>query len=197
MKAVCEVPDCGRPRHARGVCKAHYKRIRKHGHARLDRPIGPRCPNGAPWAFLLGASLNPDPAECAIWPFPFSPGTYPHVMRDGKFIIASRAILHLRVGPPPTPKHEGAHSCGNGARGCVNPHHLRWATSAENESDKTRHGTNGKSLQARDVHSIRALFKEGYLSQREIARRYGVSQPTISKIRNGHSWKYLPEQAGI
>jgi hypothetical protein len=49
---------------------------------------------------------------------------------------AHRAMCRLIHGNPPTPKHQAAHSCGNGRRGCVHPGHLRWATDAENRAER-------------------------------------------------------------
>ena len=45
-----------------------------------------------------------------------------------------------------------------------------------------------KYLTEIDVHSIKEDIYDGVLRQWEIAEKYGVSQPMISKILRGHEW---------
>lgn len=101
-------------------------------------------------------------------------------------------------GPKPIPRHEAAHSCG--ARFCVNPRHLRWATRRENARDAVAHGTllgrrtprgeqNGHAkLTANQVCEIRRQLARGEF-QRVIAARFGVARPTISHIARGTAWR--------
>lgn len=60
---------------------------------------------------------------------------------DGRTHTVSRLVCEYINGKAPSPEHEAAHNCGKGHEGCVNPLHMRWATRAENFSDKVIHGT--------------------------------------------------------
>lgn len=75
---------------------------------------------------------------------------------------------------------------------------LEWATSSENMSHASRCGllgTVGESshfakLSAAQVVEIRAQFAGG-ISQRAIARDFGISQSQVSRIASGRDWKSL------
>lgn len=80
--------------------------------------------------------------------------------------------------------------------GCVNPHHLRWATHAENMADAISHGTTTrgrKSKQSRltesDVHEIRAL--RGVETHVALAARFLVDRSMISLVQTGKRWAWL------
>src|SRR5690606_22017504 len=79
--------------------------------------------------------------DCLIWPYAKLANGYAAIRIDGKTTTAARIMCVAAHGEPLTPQLEAAHSCGNGHLGCVNPRHLRWATTAENNSDKNIHGT--------------------------------------------------------
>jgi predicted DNA-binding protein YlxM (UPF0122 family) len=64
---------------------------------------------------------------------------------------------------------------------------------------KTTHLWEGKranhytaKLTEHDVYLIKGLLKEG-LPISEIAEKFEVSKYIISKIKNGHTWKHVPE----
>jgi hypothetical protein len=131
------------------------------------------------------------------WPFYRHPKKgYGVFGYNGKLYHAPRFMCELVNGPPPNPKHEAAHSCGNALLGCLAPNHLSWKTPLENAADKQLHGTAatrwGKQptryvLTADDVAKIRAL--EGAVTQRELANRFGVSENNIQLILKRKTWK--------
>jgi hypothetical protein len=91
--------------------------------------------------------------------------------------------------------NEAAHSCGN--RICVNPRHLRWATTSENQMDRRQHGTantgsrHGMSrLNESQVREIRLLHSSGVTGS-ELSRRFNVSAPTISGVVNRKRWVHV------
>jgi hypothetical protein len=129
---------------------------------------------------------------CLIWPFYRNPNGYGQLGYLGKGCWAHRFMCELANGPPPTPDHEAAHSCGNGSGGCANPKHLSWKTKAANLLDCREHGTQARSssgnkgrLTDDQVEQIRAL--KGKQTQAEIAFTFGVSEPTIRDIFLGRS----------
>jgi len=134
---------------------------------------------------------------CLIWPFKRNRFGYGRASIDGKVGIASRYMCVLAHGDPPMPKMQAAHICGNGAGGCVNPKHLRWATRHENEADKLAHGTtnrgqrNGRSkLGPTEVLRVRAAIADG-MTVRGTAALFGVSNGTVTAILSGRTWGWL------
>jgi hypothetical protein len=113
-----------------------------------------------------------------------------------------------KYGREPVPAHRAAYCVANGVspdsiRGlfvlhscdnppCFNPAHLRLGTAAENTRDMMEKGRcNARSgerhgmakLSDIQIEEIRAL--RGVVSQSELARRYDVRQPCISRIQTG------------
>lgn len=43
-----------------------------------------------------------------------------------------------------------------------------------------------------NVKEIRKAYREGNITQKELGKRYGVTQASICRILNGHSWTHLP-----
>lgn len=74
-----------------------------------------------------------------------------------------------------------------------NADNLAWGTYLDNENDKLRHGTyNSRISNARlspeQVRDIRARADGGELHE-NIARQFGVSRPTVTRIANRTIWK--------
>lgn len=123
--------------------------------------------------------------------------------KKGTNIMLHRAVLAAFAGPCP-PGHVGAHNDGN--PGNARLENLRWATPAENEKDKQRHGraqrgekNSAAKLKAEQVGDIKARLRDGE-SQRSIGARYGVGQKTVQAISVGRTWRtveprYLDLQA--
>lgn len=130
---------------------------------------------------------HPDKDWCLIWPFSKHPQAYADFGGDKRSV--HRFMCEYRNGPPPTPEHQAAHSCGRGHDGCVNPWHLDWKTAAENGLDRFRHSgpTPRAKLTPAQVDEIRAL--EGRAKIADIAEQFGVSQPNIRDILAGKLWK--------
>lgn len=187
----CSIPDCGKPVKSRGWCDPHYKRWRRH-----RDPLGGGTSPGEALAFIEKA-LASDTEECINWPFARCPKGYGRVFVDGRFKGSSRVVCERAHGAPPTPQHEAAHNCGKGHEGCVNPRHLRWATSTENQADKLKHGTINRGerhghakLTRCDVREIRRCLTNGE-SQHSIACKFAVSRSAIRDIVIGKSWWWL------
>jgi hypothetical protein len=182
----CSVAQCGKPVLARGLCSAHYQRWWKwSAPARID-----------PKEWLKDHS-NYTGLECLIWPLCRNAAGYAQVIWNGKQTNAHRVMCEMAHGSPPSPKHQAAHSCGNGKIGCVHPEHLRWATPKENMADQVAHGTRrvGNSvpssrLNDRDVTSIRTRLANGE-THSSIAKKYGVARSTISWIKSGKTWRKI------
>ena len=97
-------------------------------------------------------------------------------------------VLLTFVGPRP----EGQQCChNNGQRTDNSLQNLRYGTAAENCADRIRHGNQQRKLTPEQVHEIRDLFTKG-VSDMRIARRYGMSENAIWKIRKRRTWNHLP-----
>ena len=187
---ICAVDGCGKKSYLRGWCSAHYQRWRRYG-----SPTGGGTMEGEPERFLRESVLAYAGDECLTWPFATVKG-YGVIKRDGVSTGVHRIVCEHVHGPAPTKRHEAAHSCGNGVRGCVTPGHLRWASKLENNRDMILHGTmpRGESsgrttLTEDDVREIRRL--SGSMMNKDIAAMFSVSPEAISGILNRRNWAWL------
>lgn len=75
---------------------------------------------------------------------------------------------------------------------------LRWATRADNEADKRRHGRGVvgvahplAKLTDADVVAIRAMLTTGRFRQTDLAPLFGVSVATIGKVDRRDGWAHV------
>lgn len=136
--------------------------------------------------FLAYALADYESDECLIWPFGKNSEGYGVVTIDNKTVYVHRHLCIERHGPPPSPDHIAAHSCGRGHDGCCNYRHLRWATRTENEADKWEHGTQGHKLSLADVLDIRRLAPT--TPRPVLARQFGVTTATIKHVVLRKTW---------
>lgn len=188
--SICLVDGCGKAVRSSGLCHAHHLRQLRHGD-----PTGGSTAWGAAQRFYRDIVLQSVSGECITWPFASTRG-HAVIRLNGRLRRVCRLACEEKNGPPPTPRHEAAHSCGRGHLGCVNTRHLRWATKTENMADQYEHGVRAMGerhghakLTEQDVRSIRRLA--GEMSQRQIAERYGVSRENIRAIHHRKSWGWL------
>lgn len=115
---------------------------------------------------------------CWIWCLARTPAGY-GLVRDGEgdWTYAHRVYYERAEGPIPSGLQID-HLCRMPA--CVNPDHLEAVTPAEN----VRRGRKAK-LTAGQVAEIRASAE----TQTVLARRYGVSQSQVSRIKRGQTWR--------
>jgi hypothetical protein len=189
----CTASDCAKPYYGKGYCIAHYERWRRHG----DPLAGVASP-GEGERFVHEVALLHTGDNCLAWPYGQNGKGYGLVRIDGKKFVVSRYVCELVNGPSPTPEHEAAHSCGKGHEGCIAPGHLSWKTHAENEADKLSHGTRLRGerhsrAKLTEAEARQILAMKGMESQYKLAKRFMVSQTTISEIQTGRKWACLSE----
>jgi hypothetical protein len=192
-QAVCNVPGCDKAgRLRRGWCNTHYLRWQRHGD-----PTAGRTPNGDRVAYMLAHMWD----DCPRWPFPRSQDGYARVDYGGRRSrTVHRLVCEIAHGPPPTPQHEAAHSCGKGHEGCFGARCVSWKTSAQNSADSIQHGTWNRGervpqhklteAQVREIDAMRPKVTTGQ-GATEVADRYGVNAQAIADIWIGRSWRWL------
>jgi hypothetical protein len=129
-----------------------------------------------------------DQEFCLIWPFSRAQNGYAQV--GGARVVPTRVMCEHRNGPPPTPEHQAAHSCGNGHNGCVNPWHLNWKTVAENQLERYEHQGGPMPryrLRPEQVDQIRAL--KGRERTVDTAARFQCTEANIRQIQSGKTWQ--------
>ena len=187
--SLCEIKGCNKPFYARGWCRMHYMRWRRHGDPKKLSSVG----NGSIMKFMDQAFLS-DSAECILWPFGKSRKGYPRVAINGETRLAHRVMCERKNGPPPSRQHQAAHSCGNAW--CVNPSHLRWATQRQNEADKILHGTRKRGeahtahLTEHQARKIKTMLSSG-LQPKDVASAENIPVLYVYNISQGRSWKWL------
>lgn len=134
-------------------------------------------------------------SDCIEWQGAKDPNGYGHLTLQQKHLYAHRWTWEQAYGPIP----DGlcvCHKCDNPS--CINLEHLWLGTKEDNWADmraKKRHRGGGARGTAQhlakltddDVRAIRASDE----IQIVLAKRYGVSQTTISNIRCGNTWRHV------
>lgn len=138
--------------------------------------------------------INYSSEECLIWPFTRNNMGYGQIRRGGKLVLAHRYMCELVNGPPPFPRAQAAHKCGQGHAGCMHPLHLKWATRAENMADMHEHGTDLRHGR----HPCAKLTMDQVLAidaddrpTKVLAKEFGVGAYAIMAIRAGRRWGWL------
>lgn len=171
----CCVLDCGRKAETKNFCLAHYRvsRIHKGDWSKIARSDIDKL--------LNRTEINV--GGCWVWELGKDKDGYGMTTICGEN-KAHRASFRLFRGEIP----EGflvCHTCDNPS--CVNPAHLFLGTHQENMNDMKEKGRrNGyQKLSLNQVLAIRA----SKLPRSYLAKRYGVSVPSIRNIQVNKTWK--------
>lgn len=195
-KPVCSIAECGKTVFCRKLCSRHYHRLQRYGDPREGGPA-----RADYMAWILRHRDWPDERACLTWPFfKTGDGRAGYVMYRGRQTGVARAMCFEANGEPPTRKHHAAHSCGNGHMACVNPRHLRWATSRENQLDRFRDGTSNRGsrnansrISEHDVRRIRQIVPlvRGLMSYSDVGRLFGITGRHVGQIISRQTWGWL------
>lgn len=136
------------------------------------------------------------PDACHVWTGAVSRYGYGRVRRKGVTVLAHRFAWELAFGPIP----DGllvCHHCDNPP--CVNPRHLFLGTVKDNAEDcvgKGRSCTGERhprhKLTPQLVSAIKRDHSAGGVTHRELAARYGVSQPSVFRAIHGDKRRRHP-----
>jgi hypothetical protein len=191
-KRICSVEGCEGKYEARGLCKKHYERLKKHGSIELSNPTLEER--------FWGKVKRSEGDKCWEWTA-CTTGGYGRIRIDGKSQIASRVAYQLFHGAIPD-KLVVCHKCDN--RKCVNPSHLFLGTLQDNNFDCLSKGRIARGEKARGARLKEAQVREilssiETLSDEEASRVYGVTLRHIRDLRKGRAWKHLnpPHSTGL
>ena len=197
-RLVCPVCEKDFP-----ISSAHYKRG--------SRCCSPKCAGvyrrvySAPARFWAKVNKNgpipshcPDLGPCWIWTGHVKENGYGRIMFGGRRRYTHVIAYILTYGDPPDDKPYILHRCDGGNIACARPDHLFPGTIADNVRDcraKGR-GTFGErsgaaKLTATDIRAIRARYIPRRVSQRVLAREYGVAHSLIGGIVRRQGWKHV------
>jgi hypothetical protein len=143
---------------------------------------------------IFDSHYTPEPMSgCWLWISALNHHGYGYFSHNLKTYIAHRFSWHRVNGNI----EKGLHVCHKcDVRSCVNPDHLFIGTPTENMLDmvrKGRHrpvhffGSNNPNA-VLDESAVREIRSSG-LRGVDLANRFGVSQATISRVRNGVLWQ--------
>lgn len=192
-KSICYAENCDREGVSFGLCDRHYRRLKKFGDANYNpRPMtyGDEIerfhqkyipePNSGCWIWLGGTRANSGGLLYAR-----------HSRNDGSSINGHRFAWEIHHGKIPESLNV-CHHCDNTL--CVNPDHLFIGTQKDNMQDCVAKGRTNKrrgeekGTLAKLTNEQAEAIRNSWKSQSELAREFGVTQPTISRIKNGHSY---------
>ena len=137
------------------------------------------------------------PDDCWEWQACRSRKGYGKFGLDRDCFEAPRVAWTIAHGPIP-PDLCVLHHCDNPP--CCNPGpgHLFLGTHADNMADMRRkrrhsHGMKAPNAKMSDlaIASLREEYASGDYTQRELARRYGISQSVVSGIINHKRWSHV------
>lgn len=179
---------CPDPHLAKGKCKNHWQREYRNGDmTRRRRPAGELLA-------LVQEAAQTTSDECLLAPCEHS---RPSLIYRGEPMGAARAVWIEATGEDPG-EELVLHTCHRGDDGCINFRHLYLGDHDQNMQDMVDAGraasgeANGNAELTEDqVRVIRKEYATGLVSQRALARRFGVSQGTISQIVNRKTWTHI------
>ncbi len=127
---TCAVDGCDRAKQKREWCDMHYKRWYRTGDPLIV--AFDRRANGLGFEDSILAHSRSD-GDCRLWTASTHSGGYPQMKWQGRILLVHQEVYRRTHGQVPAGL-EVDHRCRN--RSCVNPAHLRLATSSQNKENQ-------------------------------------------------------------
>jgi hypothetical protein len=197
MKMCC-IKECDKEAFVKGLCKAHYDRLRTGRD--MTKPVRQVIRNASDEDRFM-AKVNKVESGCWEWNASRTPLGYGQFRYKGQRELSHRVSWMLFKGEIPTDSNHYQtmgvlHKCDNPC--CVNPEHLFLGDQSANMADagsKQRWGkprtsgeSHGRALMTEDdVRAIRAST----ISIRKLAAQYNLSAGAVQHIRKRRSWKHV------
>ncbi len=170
----------------------HYQRNRRYGDPNITLIVQP--PKGELLEYFYKA-IKLETDDCVEWPYSINKNGYGKVKYKGKRTYVHRLALMLVVGEGPEDKPLALHKpaiCHN--PNCFNPRHLYWGSYKDNNADTILDGTStrGERSGASKLTEAQVLeIRTDTRVHRVIAEQYGVSDRTVSFIKNRKIWNHI------
>jgi len=188
----CSVDRCERVEWARQLCGKHYQRWRKFGNPLITHSTRPDI-SFEEW-FWQQIKVD-EQTECWIWQLALATRGYGQVSIKRKSYRAHRIAYELFYKESAKGKLV-CHTCDNPP--CINPHHLFLGTAKENTQDmiqKSRHYHGERhhfaKLTAQAVLDMRNRHAKGDVTIAQLAREYGISEPSANRVIAGITWRHV------
>ena len=186
----CIAPKCGRQAHG-SECSGHRRRRERTG-SWGDTPIQDIRPRGLTLSeALTWYGWEVLPSGCWAWSGQRNDEGYGQFFYKGRMVRAHRVAYETFNGEIPAGLMV-RHECDNPP--CVNPAHLVTGTNLENMQDKVarnRQATGESNPKAKMTEAQVACIKGSSDTHASLARRFGVGENAIRKIRSGQTWGWV------
>ena len=187
----CTIEGCNRVYDANGYCARHYGAFWRHGD-----PLA-KIQTQHHGLTLEGRFLSYVKKGRGCWEWiglKNEPGY--GVLHVGKRIILAHRVSHMLYKGEIPDGLFVLHRCDRPS--CVAPKHLWLGTIADNQADMARKGRGRGNSMPGQLHpnakltekKVRHILSSSEMGK-NLARRYGVAQTTISDIRKGRSWRHV------
>ena len=181
----CSIEGCDNPHMGRGWCAKHWARWNRYGDPEF--PVTDKY-KSIPAEDRFWKYAKPgEEGECWGWIGPMHSQGYGNLSVNGKKMFAHRFSYKLHQGAIPQNSYV-LHRCHN--RICTNPDHLYVGSAQDNMMDMACAGRQAHQvILPHQAQEIRRMAARGGM-QSKIAKLYGVSDTTISRIVLGKTHRY-------
>lgn len=179
---TCTFPECGRKYYARGLCNGHYQQRRQHGEMweigtrrkSFEQRFWEKVDKNGPTH-----PYRPELGRCWVWTaFKNSKG-YGTVGYKDKVEYAHRMSWRMANGDIPDDSVVD-HTCHN--KSCVNPNHLRLATTKQNAEYRQGAQRNNKNSGVRGVYKAGKLWR--VMIRHDQKLHYFGCYPTVAEAES-------------
>lgn len=187
---------CDRPVRAKGLCEAHYRRMKKG--KPLDSPVRPMVSPGTSVTDKLALYVERrGDGECWPWTMGCDKDGYGEIATGGssKHRRAHVVAWEQANGRSVPPGHCVLHTCDNPP--CCNPGHLFLGTNLDNIWDKVAKNRQARGenhpkakLTGEQVLCIRRAWQRG-MTLTQLGIEYQTSTQNIYAIVNRKSWTHI------
>jgi len=192
VKNICKVKDCESRCEGLGYCSKHYQRFRRHADHRVVKKRGSII---TPFQrFKNKVKVNKE-TGCWEWQAGLNIDGYGQFWYENSGSLAHRWSYEHFIGKIPKGLC-ACHHCDNPC--CVNPDHLFLGIQKDNMIDRDNKNRQAKGerqgavkLDSNIVKTIRTLYKKPEHTQETLAKKFDISQSTISNINTKKVWKHI------
>lgn len=170
---TCSVEGCERSALVRGWCGAHYKQWSESGSASPKTPHRQDLLAKRDEAHLASRSRRTEDG-CLLWQGAVDAGGYGQIWHRKRQRLVHRVVWEIQIGPIPAGLFID-HACHN--RACIEVSHLRLASPAQNQWNRSGASANSKSgIRNVSWEAGRSRWRVGVIKD---GRRYGGYYKTL------------------